>query len=82
MPVSCECFVLSGRGLRIRLITRTKLSFNECGVSEYDRETLTKRKPWPNRDCCLSYPVFIEHAPYNIIICGLSGCTILFHTIL
>ena len=29
--------------------------------------------------CRLSYPAFKAHAPYYIVICGLSGSTIFFH---
>jgi hypothetical protein len=28
--------------------------------------------------CCLSYPAHTAHAPYYIVTCGLSGCTIFF----
>jgi len=31
--------------------------------------------------CSLSYPVCKAHAPYYIVICGLSACTIFFHVI-
>ena len=44
--VSCECFVLSGRGLCVGLIAHPEES-SECGVS--DRKASTKRKPWPTR---------------------------------
>jgi hypothetical protein len=30
---------------------------------------------------CLSYPACKAHAPYYIVFCGLSGCTVLFHSI-
>jgi len=30
--VSCECYVFSGRGLRVRLITRPEASCRVCGV--------------------------------------------------
>jgi len=29
--------------------------------------------------CCLIYPACNAHAPYYTVICGLPGCTILFH---
>jgi hypothetical protein len=45
MSVSCECCVLSGRGLMQRSPT-------ECGVPEYDREALTTRRPWSTWGCC------------------------------
>ena len=25
---------------------------SECGVSEYDREDLILKRPWPTRGCC------------------------------
>ena len=33
------------------------------------------------RACSLSYKARKAHAPYYIVICGVSGCTILFHII-
>ena len=60
MPVFCECCVLSGRGLRIGLNTRAKLSSKEYGVPECDREALKMREPWPTRGRCRSYPVCKE----------------------
>ena len=45
MSVSCECCVLSGRGLCVWLIAR--LEDSERGVSECDREALIMRRPWP-----------------------------------
>jgi hypothetical protein len=51
MSVSCECCVLSGRGLCVGLITSTEESYRVC-VSERDREASIMRKPWPTRSCC------------------------------
>ena len=51
MFVSCECCVLSGRGLCVGLIL-VQRSPTECGVSECDRESSTMRRPWPTRGCC------------------------------
>jgi hypothetical protein len=82
MPVSCECCMLSGRGLRIRLNTRPKFSTKECGVPECDLEASTMRKSWPTKGCWLSHSARKEYAPYNIAICGLSWCTTFFHAIL
>ena len=45
MSVSCQCCMLSGRGLRDGLITRPK----ERGVSECDRVTSTMRRPRSTR---------------------------------
>jgi hypothetical protein len=44
MPVSCECCVLSGRGLCVGLITRQR-SPTDYGVSECDREATVMRRP-------------------------------------
>jgi len=46
MFVSCECRVLSGRGL-----CDGRRRPTECGVSESDREALIMRQPWPSRGC-------------------------------
>ena len=51
MSVCCECCVLSGRGLRVGLITRPEESYR-VGVSECDHESSTMRRPWPTGDCC------------------------------
>jgi len=47
VSVCCECFVLSGRGLCVGLITRLEESYTECGASECDREASIVRRPWP-----------------------------------
>jgi hypothetical protein len=44
MSVSCECSVLSGRGLWVGLITRPEEP-SECGVSECDYEASVMRRP-------------------------------------
>ena len=50
ISVSCECCVLSGRGLCDGLITfHLPRSRTECGVSECDREAFIKRRSWPTR---------------------------------
>jgi hypothetical protein len=51
MSVSCECCVLSGRGLCVGLISRPEES-TECGVSDCDREASIKWRPWPTRVYC------------------------------
>jgi len=48
MSFSCECCVLSGRGLCIGLIARPE-SPTECGVSKCDRKVSIMRSPWPTR---------------------------------
>jgi hypothetical protein len=40
MSVSCECCVLSGRGLCDGLVPRPEESYQMCGVAECDREAL------------------------------------------
>jgi hypothetical protein len=47
MSVSCECCVLSGRGLCVELITRPEESFRVWCVSECDREASAMRRPCP-----------------------------------
>jgi len=46
MSVSCECCVLSGRGLCVRLIICPEESY-------WVWWRLTVRRPWPNRGCCI-----------------------------
>src|SRR5215470_10337116 len=53
MSVSCECCVLSGRGLCVGLITRPEKSYRVWCVSECDREASIARKPWPTGGCCV-----------------------------
>ena len=45
MSVSCECCVLSGRGLCDGLIT---LPEESCGVSECECKASIMRKSWPS----------------------------------
>jgi len=52
MSVSCECCVLSCRGVCIGLITRPEYT-TEGGVSECDCEASLMR-PWPTRACCVT----------------------------
>jgi len=47
--VSCECFVLSGRGLCVGLITRPEASYRLRCVVVCGLGTLTTRKPGPTR---------------------------------
>ena len=47
MSVSCECCVLSGRGLCDRLITRPEESYRLWFVVVCDLETSWMRRPWP-----------------------------------
>jgi hypothetical protein len=51
MSVSCECCVLSGRGLCVELISRAEESYRKCGVSECDRKASKMRRPWPTAGC-------------------------------
>jgi hypothetical protein len=47
MSVSCECCVLSGRGLCVGLITLPEESYRMWCVSDCDREAWIMRRPWP-----------------------------------
>jgi hypothetical protein len=47
MSVSCECCMLSGRGLCDELITRPEKSYRMWCVVECGLETLWMRRPWP-----------------------------------
>jgi hypothetical protein len=50
ISVSCECFVLSGRGLCVGLITCSEEFYRLWCVC--DLEASTRRKRWPTRGCC------------------------------
>jgi hypothetical protein len=52
MSVSCECCVLSGRGLCVGADHSPRGVLENYGVSECDREVSVMRRPWPTRDCC------------------------------
>jgi hypothetical protein len=54
MSVTCECCVLSGRGLFLGLITRPE-SPTECGVSECDGKVSIMKSPWPTRDLTICF---------------------------
>ena len=47
ISVSCECCVLSGRGLFDELITRPEESYLQWSVVVCDPETSRMRRPWP-----------------------------------
>jgi len=47
MSVSCECRVLSGRGLCDEMITRPEESYRLWCVVECDLETSRMSRPWP-----------------------------------
>jgi hypothetical protein len=49
MSVSCECCVLSGRGLCVGLTTRLEESYRVWCLSECDREAWKTRRPWSTR---------------------------------
>jgi len=46
---------------------------NEMSIKHYGRVS--------HPHSCLNYPACNAHAPYSIVICGLSGCTAFFHII-
>jgi len=49
MSFSCDCCVLLGREVSATGRSFVQRSPTECGVSEYDREASTMRRPWPMR---------------------------------
>ena len=52
MPVCCECYVLSGRGLCDGLITRPEESHQLWCVVVCDLETSSRMmRPWPVLGC-------------------------------
>jgi len=51
MSVSCECSVLSGRGLCDELITRPEESYWLWCVAVCNLETSRMRRPWPALGC-------------------------------
>jgi hypothetical protein len=52
MFVSCQCCVLSGKGLCVGLISRPEECYRLWCVSECDREASIIRSPWPTGGCC------------------------------
>jgi hypothetical protein len=55
MSVSCECCVLSGRGLCVGLITRPEESYRLCVcLVVWDLETSTTSRPRPELGCCVT----------------------------
>jgi hypothetical protein len=52
LSVSCECCVLSGRGLCVGLITRAEESYRVWCLTKCDCEVLIVKRPWPTRGCC------------------------------
>jgi len=52
MSVICECYVLSGRGLCVGLITFPEgVLPNVVCLTECDHEASIMRRPWPTRGC-------------------------------
>jgi hypothetical protein len=49
MPVSCECYVLSGRSVCVGPITHSEKSYR---VSECNHEAPVIRRAWPTGGCC------------------------------
>jgi len=78
MSVSCECCVLSGRGLCDGLITRPEKSYRLWCVVVCDLETSSIRRPWPTGGCrakrrrnseCMPIPVAEQSKAW---VCGRS----------
>jgi hypothetical protein len=70
--VSCECCVLSGRGLCIGWSLVQRSPPTECGVSECNREVFIMKKSWPTRGCYtmkkelpVSYRLFVFYNSSN-----------------
>jgi hypothetical protein len=74
MSVSCECYVLSGRGICDELITRPEESYRLWRVVLCELETSWMRRPWPTRGCCSPPPpkllpcVIMMHNYYSKLI--------------
>ena len=51
MSVSCDCCVLSGRGLCVGPIIRPEESYRLCCVVVCDRQTSIMRTVWPGWGC-------------------------------
>jgi hypothetical protein len=66
MSVSCECCVLSGRGLCDGLILRPE-SPTECVVFECDRDPSIMTVPWPTKGCGA-----MEKITYKQVLCRVS----------
>ena len=60
MSVSCECCVLSGRGLCFEPITSPEESYRVWCVSACDRETSTMRWPWPTGGCFITEEIKLK----------------------
>jgi len=52
MSVSCECCVLSGRGLCVWPITHPEESYRVWCLSECDGEASIMSRPWTTGGCC------------------------------
>jgi len=52
MSVSCECSLLSGRGLCDELIIRPEEPYRLWCVVVCDLQTSKMRRPWPAGGCC------------------------------
>ena len=56
MDICCECWVLSGRGLCVGLITRPEESYRLWCVVVCDLETSKMRGTWPTGGCWAATP--------------------------
>ena len=54
MDVCCECWVSSGRGVCVELITHPKESYQLWCVIVCDLETIRMRNPWPALGCSIT----------------------------
>ena len=66
MSVSCECCVLSGRGLCFGLITSPEGSYLVWGVSAYSRKASIMRRPCPTTKGCCAMEINVLNKPVDI----------------
>jgi hypothetical protein len=73
ISVSCQCCVLSGRGLcdGLSLVQRSP---TECGVSECDREASIMRRLWPTRGCCAMGGKNLVNSSHELWSSSWCGC--------
>jgi len=76
MFVSCECCVLSGRGLCDELITRPEESYRLWCVVLCDPETSKMRRPWPalGRSAPEKKVYTVYCNVFNRLVLSLTGC--------
>jgi hypothetical protein len=70
ISAACGCYVWSGRGLCVGLITRPEESYRVC-VSECEHEASKLRRPCPTTGCmkntCLYSETNVMHFLFNLL---------------